>query len=336
MAKWGEGDPRWIVEERPDSTNVNNWHWTEKNCFSWSEKYLKEKLSELKVEEMEKSVQVVSVSEIEGESTVGNRKGKLYFIFDLNVTIKWKGETDVASTEGKIKVGDITQDDEVDEYQYKVTCDEESDRTKPIKELVQKKLLPLVKKVLTNFRTDIRTEHEKNVLLPTKQNAPQGNSAPNAAPAKSASQTSLEKSPSASVSKISDTKTVKMKVELLASAQDVYDALTNPQRVQIWTRAPAEISTKPGSKFSLFGGNISGELISVVQNKKIEQKWRLRDWPQGHFSTVTIELEQGSSSTEVELVQTGVPSDQLESTQDNWQRFYWNQIKGIFGWGILS
>ena len=27
MAKWGEGDPRWIVEERPDGTNVNNWHW---------------------------------------------------------------------------------------------------------------------------------------------------------------------------------------------------------------------------------------------------------------------------------------------------------------------
>lgn len=28
MAKWGEGDPRWIVEERPDATNVNNWHWS--------------------------------------------------------------------------------------------------------------------------------------------------------------------------------------------------------------------------------------------------------------------------------------------------------------------
>ena len=27
MAKWGQGDPRWIVEERPDATNVNNWHW---------------------------------------------------------------------------------------------------------------------------------------------------------------------------------------------------------------------------------------------------------------------------------------------------------------------
>lgn len=27
MAKWGEGDPRWIVEQRADATNVNNWHW---------------------------------------------------------------------------------------------------------------------------------------------------------------------------------------------------------------------------------------------------------------------------------------------------------------------
>lgn len=27
MAKWGEGDPRWIVEERADAKNVNNWHW---------------------------------------------------------------------------------------------------------------------------------------------------------------------------------------------------------------------------------------------------------------------------------------------------------------------
>ena len=27
MAKWGEGDPRWKVEERNDGHNVNGWHW---------------------------------------------------------------------------------------------------------------------------------------------------------------------------------------------------------------------------------------------------------------------------------------------------------------------
>jgi hypothetical protein len=27
MAKFGEGDPRWIVTERQDGTNINGWHW---------------------------------------------------------------------------------------------------------------------------------------------------------------------------------------------------------------------------------------------------------------------------------------------------------------------
>ena len=33
--------PRWIVEERPDATNVNNWHWTEKNADAWSKAKIK-------------------------------------------------------------------------------------------------------------------------------------------------------------------------------------------------------------------------------------------------------------------------------------------------------
>ena len=34
MAKLGEGDDRWIVKEREDGANVNNWHWTSKNVSS--------------------------------------------------------------------------------------------------------------------------------------------------------------------------------------------------------------------------------------------------------------------------------------------------------------
>ena len=78
MAKWGEGDPRWIVEERPDATNVNNWHWTEKNADVWSKKKLEElfvncivedpKIGQVVIEEMEKC---------EGEARANNRKAKL-------------------------------------------------------------------------------------------------------------------------------------------------------------------------------------------------------------------------------------------------------------------
>ena len=36
MAKVGEGDERWIVEERKDGVNVNGWHWQELDCLSWA------------------------------------------------------------------------------------------------------------------------------------------------------------------------------------------------------------------------------------------------------------------------------------------------------------
>ena len=68
MAKWGEGDPRWIVEERPDATNVNNWHWTEKNADAWSKK----KLTELLVNAIIEEPKVGNVVILEMEKCEGN------------------------------------------------------------------------------------------------------------------------------------------------------------------------------------------------------------------------------------------------------------------------
>jgi len=339
MAKWGEGDPRWIVEERPDVRNVGNYHWTESNCFPWSENYLKTNLQNVKVEEAEKSAELTGIPDVEGEATVGNRKGKVYYIYDMSITLRWKGDTDVESATGKIKVSDVTQDDDVNDYHYEVTCNDETPLKKPIKDFVQQKLLPEVKKKLLDFRKDLKAEHEKVVLLPTKTagNATNGTHDPKqkAPQSKTESEKSASDSASAKKSNI-ETRTVSMKVELLASAQDIFDTLTNPGRVQVWTRDKAEVSVQPGSKFSFFGGHVSGEMISVTSHKRIEQKWRLRDWPEGHYSNVVIELDQGRSSTEVFLTQTGVPQEHFDTTAENWNRFYWNQIKGIFGWGIID
>jgi len=49
-----------------------------------------------------------------------------------------------------------------------------------------------------------------------------------------------------------------------------------------------------------------------------------------------MELEQGSNSTEIVLEQTDVPSEYFDATTENWNRFFWNQLKGIYGWGILD
>merc|ERR1711907_764167 len=51
MAEWGKGDGRWIVEDRADGANVNNWHWTEKDVTKIAEQRLKEKCCECEFEQ---------------------------------------------------------------------------------------------------------------------------------------------------------------------------------------------------------------------------------------------------------------------------------------------
>uniref|UniRef100_A0A3Q3L423 Activator of Hsp90 ATPase AHSA1-like N-terminal domain-containing protein n=1 Tax=Labrus bergylta TaxID=56723 RepID=A0A3Q3L423_9LABR len=92
MAKWGEGDPRWIVEERADATNVNNWHWTERDATNWSSDKLKSLVLGLTVENDEGSCEVTEVGKLEGEASINNRKGKLIFFYEWNMKATWTGE----------------------------------------------------------------------------------------------------------------------------------------------------------------------------------------------------------------------------------------------------
>ena len=99
MAEWGKGDPRWIVEERPDgkktvknsnyipllfliclATNPNNWHWKEKNATQWSKDKLNELLVGLKVENEQFICVITELKRCEGEASANNRKAKLFFL----------------------------------------------------------------------------------------------------------------------------------------------------------------------------------------------------------------------------------------------------------------
>lgn len=81
-----------------------------------------------------------------------------------------------------------------------------------------------------------------------------------------------------------NTTTLEDTVELQASAHDIYDVLLNQAKVQIWTRSnKSTIVAKVGTKFSLFGGSVTGEIKELVEDKKIVQSWRQSSWPAGTF-----------------------------------------------------
>ena len=54
-----------------------------------------------------------------------------------------------------------------------------------------------------------------------------------------------------------------------APPEDVYLALTNPITIHLWSGEEAEMSTEPGSEFSLWGGSIVGKNLEFVEGKKI-------------------------------------------------------------------
>lgn len=87
------------------------------------------------------------------------------------------------------------------------------------------------------------------------------------------------------------TKTIRQIVVFKASPHDVYEALMDSKKHSKFTGAKAIISREVGGKINAYDGYIEGVNVELVPDKKIVQKWRGSDWPEGHYSTATFELE---------------------------------------------
>lgn len=45
-------------------------------------------------------------------------------------------------------------------------------------------------------------------------------------------------------------------------------------------------------RFHLYGGNVHGKFEELLPPNRIVLSWRLKTWPSGHYSNVTMDLEQ--------------------------------------------
>lgn len=65
----------------------------------------------------------------------------------------------------------------------------------------------------------------------------------------------------------------------------------------------------------------------------IQQAWRFKHWPAGHFSTVVLKITETEDKCKLSLTQTGVPESDLESTKAGWKNHQWDRMKAILGFG---
>jgi activator of HSP90 ATPase len=109
-----------------------------------------------------------------------------------------------------------------------------------------------------------------------------------------------------------------------APPEDVYLALTNPLTIQLWSGEEAEMSTEPGSEFSLWEGSIVGKNLEFEENKKIVQQWYFGE--QGADSIVTIKLHPHTEGTSIELKHINIPDEDYQDIVDGWNDLYFGAL----------
>jgi len=127
-------------------------------------------------------------------------------------------------------------------------------------------------------------------------------------------------------------KTIKQKIIFKATPEDVYEALMDSKKHSKFTGSKAVISRRVGGKFTCYDGSLSGETIELVANKRIVQRWRSDDWPEGHYSTATFEMKKIKEGTELRFTQEDVPDDKYDGINQGWIDFYWEPMKKMFKW----
>ncbi|KOC69144.1 Activator of 90 kDa heat shock protein ATPase like protein 1 [Habropoda laboriosa] len=337
MAKWGEGDPRWIVEERPDATNVNNWHWTEKNACAWSQEKIKELFTNMNIVGDNVSCTITEVDKCEGEAVANNRKGKLIFFYEWNIVLKWisDGESD-KKVEGKINVPNLSEENDISEVDVEITLKDSTDEGEVVKHFLHTKGKDAIRDKLKQYVSSLKEEFTVGMILPkkdiVKENISNITSGFNAKMQMNATMVSMNNKKELGC-KISTT-TIKQQKKFQCRAEEFYNVFTTIEMVQAFTKGPVKLELKEAGKFELFGGNIHGEFVEITPTT-IVQKWRCKQWPDGHYSEVTIDIFERNDHTEINLTQTGVPVSEEESTKENWERYYWDAIKRTFGFGYF-
>ncbi|KAJ6661244.1 hypothetical protein lerEdw1_015381 [Lerista edwardsae] len=330
MAKWGEGDPRWIVEQRADATNVNNWHWTERDASNWSSEKLKTLLLAVRAENAEGSCEVTEVSKLDGEASINNRKGKLIFFYEWNIKLAWTGTSNAGvKYKGHVEIPNLSDENDVSEIEVSVSLAKDEPDTNLLALMKHEGVKQILNALGTYISTLKTGMHPVSFLLPLRER--------NAQFRNQHVPLDLEEEMvevhSLYVEFTQGMILPTVNGEQSELAPQPLRKTEEPKMVQAFTHSPAIVEADKGGKFQLLDGSVTGEFTELVPEKLIAMKWRFKSWPEGHFSTITLTFSDKGGETEIRLEGRGIPANEEERTREGWQRYYFEGIKQTFGYG---
>nr|XP_012416904.1 PREDICTED: LOW QUALITY PROTEIN: activator of 90 kDa heat shock protein ATPase homolog 2 [Odobenus rosmarus divergens] len=325
MAKWGQGDLRWIVEDREDGTNVNNWHWTKRDATRWSQGKLRDLLVGIVVENEAGHVEISELKQVEGQASCSSCKGKLIFFYEWNIRLSWIGNVKEsgAKHKGLIETLNLSEENEVDDTEVNVS--KKKGDVDILKDLIKTAGTARVREALGDYLKALKTEFTMEMILPTKAMASQEPTAE-----RKLSENTLQVCPLGPWGGGKIPTVALYMTELFdATTEQLYSVFTVKDLVQKFSKSPAVLEAEKGGKFLMFDGNITGEYTELVIDKKIIMKWRYRNCPEERYATVALSFVPTPGQTELQLDGTGVPVCKEESMKFCWQKQHFEEIKGL-------
>lgn len=280
MALWGKGDERWIVSERDDGTNVNSWHWDERNIQNIFQKELELELK--KPISLNESYQLVidKLNNFNGTISIVNRKNKkkLNYNFGFNLTANLISKEETRELTIKIP--------EIFDYEPDISI-------KPYTNLnskIEKTITYIIKVFLENYHLNT-TSIDKTADIDNKSNTN---------------------------NKSNDTISVfNMSYKFNIPFMSLFNTLTNINKIMEFTNCKENIfNLNNDSEFSFYNNSITGTLVDFEVNKFIKMKWKLSKWK--IFSNLNLEFEQDGSNTILKIKQNNIPIEDKDKINEIW------------------
>jgi activator of HSP90 ATPase len=117
---------------------------------------------------------------------------------------------------------------------------------------------------------------------------------------------------------------VKQSVTLQARAEKLYAMYLSPGTHQAITGGKVVISSRPGSRFSAFGGMLRGRTLHTVRGRLIVQAWRSMGWKKDDLDSMLIlRFSPMGRSGRIDLVHANVPDHDYRGVNSGWKKYYW-------------
>ena len=126
--------------------------------------------------------------------------------------------------------------------------------------------------------------------------------------------------------------TIRQSAVFDASPLEVYEAYVDPKKHAAFTGTGVTGTPKVGGKFTAGDGYITGKYTKLLPGKIIVHEWTTTEWPAGYPpSILELTLKPKGSGTELTMVHSKVPAEQVEYYAKGWMEYYWGPLKKYFG-----